>query len=54
MFKDGEWGTVCDTGFDVRDGIVVCRQLGYGSPKTVYSRAGTGRGVGRIHFTECR
>lgn len=54
VFKNGEWGTVCDSGFDSLDGNVVCRQLGYGSTKTIYSRGGSGRGVGAIHFTQCR
>ena len=54
VFKDGEWGTVCDTAFDSLEGNVVCKQLGYGSVKTIYGRGGAGRGVGEIHFSHCR
>ena len=54
MLIDGTWGTVCDVGFDPAEGNVVCRQLGYGSVKTIIRRGGYGRGVGVVHFTDCR
>ncbi len=27
---NGQWGTVCETGFGIMEGVVTCRQLGFG------------------------
>ena len=52
MVVNGEWGTVCDDGWDTSDASVVCRQLGYPVVKGVYSNARFGQGSGRIFFDD--
>ncbi|KAL5487160.1 hypothetical protein EMCRGX_G019730 [Ephydatia muelleri] len=51
---NGQWGTICDSGWDIRDATVVCRSLGYGSATAAIPSAPYGRGVGRIQLTNAR
>jgi hypothetical protein len=44
VFHNGEWGTVCDDGWNRNNTKVVCRQLGY----TNGSHMSLGQGSGQI------
>ena len=48
MQYNGDWGTVCDDGWDDTNAGVVCRQLGFGSLGIAVYRAGFGQGSGLI------
>ncbi|XP_038607304.1 scavenger receptor class A member 5 isoform X1 [Tachyglossus aculeatus] len=48
VLHDRRWGTVCDDGWDKKDGDVVCRMLGYRGVEEVYRTAKFGQGTGRI------
>ena len=54
VFKDGKWGTVCDVRFDLHDGNIVCRELGYGSVETIFPRGRQGQALGPIHLSNCQ
>ncbi|XP_072015059.1 uncharacterized protein [Amphiura filiformis] len=56
IFRDGLWSTVCDNKWDLNDGQVVCRQLGFGPATSVTKRAerfGSGQGYTLMDAVEC-
>jgi hypothetical protein len=50
----GEWGTICDRDFDIKEANIACRGLGYGSAVRFNVRAYSGRGVGKIHYSSLK
>lgn len=48
VLHNGVWGTVCDDGWDLSDGAVVCRMLGFAGVTSVSGNAAYGQGTGQI------
>ena len=48
IYRVGSWGTICDDGWDLNDGRVVCKQLGYAGVETVHQKSYFGEGLGPI------
>ena len=51
---NGQWGTVCDNGWDFNDAHVICRQLGYLGARTTYYNAHYGQGGGPMLQLNCQ
>ena len=52
IYVQGQWGTVCDDHWDIREATVVCTQLGFLDAKSAETSAEFGRGSGQIHFDD--
>ncbi|XP_078362802.1 scavenger receptor cysteine-rich domain superfamily protein-like [Oculina patagonica] len=49
VMHNGEWGTVCETEWDLEDANIVCHQLGYDGAKAApTSKSSFGEGTGKI------
>ncbi|KAI5606972.1 soluble scavenger receptor cysteine-rich domain-containing protein SSC5D-like, partial [Silurus asotus] len=48
VLRDGQWGTVCGSAWDMKDAAVVCRELQCGEPVDLRYWAEFGRGSGPI------
>ncbi|XDV24639.1 hypothetical protein PO909_028757 [Leuciscus waleckii] len=48
IFHDREWGTVCDTNWDLMDALVACTERGCGNPVALYYNGFFSQGSGKV------
>ncbi len=48
IYKDSEWGTICDEGLDDVEGNLVCYEAGCGPLKSIQPSAFFGEGSGSL------
>lgn len=46
IFHNGVWGSVCDDEWDMKDAMVVCKQLGFGGVKKITHASHFGHAAG--------
>ncbi|KAL9961211.1 hypothetical protein ACROYT_G030114 [Oculina patagonica] len=54
VYVRGQWGTICDDYWDIREAHVVCRQLGFTAAALALYSAPFGQGTGRIWMDNVR
>ncbi|XP_043825574.1 LOW QUALITY PROTEIN: macrophage scavenger receptor types I and II [Dromiciops gliroides] len=52
ILHNGHWGTICDDRWELRNGLVVCKSLGYSGVEKVHKDAYFGSGTGVIWMNE--
>ena len=51
VYINAKWGTVCDDQFDIKDGHVACKQMGFRGAKSIKK---FGPGSGSIHLDDLK